>query len=118
MVQLSDVLLKIEVNERTDVEKTVDETMKRICCEEVNWRKFYVYQDSISLMVGILSKFQIHFLIPIAEEAKKDKEREISIICCSTNQNYDEIHFVRINETKILARIDFSRKTAKKLLQN
>ena len=115
MKKMKDIMLELEEKQRKEIERTVDEVMKRICCEDVDWRNFEVYESSASMIINILSKMEIHFLLPIAEEAKLEKNRQVRIIIISTKEKYDDIWFVRIDATHLLARIDCSSKTAKYL---
>ena len=115
MKKMKDIMLELEEKERDEVAKTIDECMKRICCENVDWRNFAVYDSSVPTITNILRKMEIHFLLPIAEEAKLEKDKQVKIIVTSTKDKYDDVWFVRVDTTKLLARIECSSRTMKYL---
>ena len=116
MKKMKDIMLELEEKERDEVAKTIDECMKRICCENVDWRNFAVYDSSVSTITNILRKMEIHFLLPIAEEVVMDEAgREVRILITSTKDKQDDVWFVRVDTTKLLARIECSSRTMKYL---
>ncbi len=116
MKQIKDVVATMKnLTEREDVEKTIDECMKKIGCENVDWRNFYIYDSSLPWIENILSKMQIFFLIPIAEEAKVNSKRKIIIFCNKTKEKEDEIWTIRVNATQLHVNLYISPKTAEYL---
>lgn len=116
MRRMKDIMLELEEKERDEIAKTIDECMKSICCESVDWRNFKVYDSSVSTIKNILRKMEIHFLLPIAEEVMLEEgKREVRILITFTKDKHDDVCFVRIDATKLLARIDCSPKTVKYL---
>ena len=92
---------------------TIDACMASICCEGVNWREFTVYESSSKMMQKILESLSIEFLLPIAEEAREEKDREVIIFCNTTSEKEDEIWFVRVKSTQLHSTINLSSQTAK-----
>ena len=111
-MKLEDVLNQIPEEKRKEVEMTIDACMASICCEDVNWREFTVYDSSSKIMQKVLQSLAIEFLLPIAEEAKKESEREIIIFCNATAEE-DEVWFVRVKSVQLHATINLSTQTWK-----
>lgn len=112
-MKLVDIVSEIPEERRKEVEKTIDACMTSICCEDVDWRNFNVYDSSSKMMQKILEHLSIEFLLPIAEKAKTENEREVIIFCSTTSEKEDEIWFVRVKSTELHATINLSSATAK-----
>ena len=114
-MKIKDILNEFKESERKEIEATVNECMKSICCEEVEWKEFCVYEICSELFKKMLQKLQISFLLPIAESARDEIKREVMIFCYITKQKEDRIYCVRSNSNKIHWMISLSKKTAKDL---
>ena len=116
MQQIKDVVAAMkDLEVREDVEKTIDECMKKIGCENVDWRNFYIYDSSVFWIENILSKMQIFFFIPIAEAVKNASKREVILFCSKTKEKEDRIWTIRVNATQLHVNIYISPKTAEYL---
>lgn len=117
-MKIKDIIEKFGEDERKEIETTIDACMESICCKDVQWREFSVYDSSCELLEKALKNMFVEFLLPIAEEAKDESDREIIILCSSTKKKEDEIWFIRVNPVQIYAMISFSAKTTRYLSKN
>ena len=116
MKQIKDVVAAMkDLQAREEVEKTIDECMKKIDCENVDWRNFYIYDSSLHWIESMLSVMQIFFFIPIAEAAKVNNKREVIIFCNKTKEKEDRIWTIRVNATQLHVNLYISPKTAEYL---
>lgn len=116
-MKIKDIVAKIPEENRKELEKIMEACMKSICCEDVEWKEFNVYDSSSELMSKILQNLLVEFLLPIAEREREEK-REIIILCNEWTEKKDEIWFVNVNAEKTYATISLSQQTAKKLTKN
>lgn len=114
-MQIKDIIAKFGEEERKEVEKTIDACMGSINCKEVKWREFFVYESSSEMLEQTLKNLVIEFLLPIAEIARDEPDREVTIFCNYTGKKYDEIWTVRVNPLQLYATISLSKKTVKYL---
>lgn len=117
-MKIKDIIVKFGEDERKEIETTIDACMESICCKDVQWREFSVYDSSSELMEKALQNLFIEFLLPIAEKARDETDREVIILCGSTKKKEDEIWFVRVNPLQLYATISFSSRTIKYLQKN
>lgn len=110
-MKIKEIMEKISEEKRGEVEETVNACMKSICCENVNWKEFSVYESSSNIMQEILENLAIEFLLPIAEVAREEPEREIVVFCNIVSKKEDDIWFVRVKSKQLHATINLSNQT-------
>lgn len=112
-----ETLLNEIVNEenREKIVRTIEETAKAICCENVEWKDFLVNSESEKLLKKMISNYQLQFLIPVFEFAKNsDNNRKIFIIIIP-NSKEDEFWPVKVSAKEIHGVIYLSKTTTKYL---
>lgn len=114
-MKIKDILAKLTEEEQKEAMSTVNSCMRSICCENVKWMEFVVYDQSAELMRKIIKKLAIEFLLPIAEIAREEQGCEITIFCNCSDAKYDDIWHVRVNKSKIYVTINLSKGTRKHL---
>lgn len=107
-VTIAQILLEFKQEKREKLVTFVNECMKSICCKDVNWQGFEVYEPSKEKMIGLLQNEAIEYLEAIADEMKLKQYDKVKIsIVHSKNKT---IQTVGLNNHTLLAIISATKK--------
>ena len=65
---IGEILKGMDEDIRKEIVRTVNESMKIICCENMKWEEFQVYNSSVKLMELILKNFATEYLLAVSNE--------------------------------------------------
>ena len=97
---------------RDEIEITVDACLEAICCKEVDWKSFRVYESSVPIMKNMLKAMAVEYFLVIADEVR-DLDVEVKIALKKAKKS--SVWMVPVNHSEIVAVISISDKCYKNL---
>lgn len=112
---IGEILKGMDEDIRKEIVRTVNESMKIICCENMKWEEFQVYNSSAKLMELILKNFATEYLLAVANEVLlREGIEEITIAIQKGKE--DLCDFIRCNKSSLFVCLVIANKKTKKFL--
>lgn len=119
MKKMKIILSSISEREREEIIKTFDTCIKAICCEDISWQEFFVYESSEEMMKKMLLSKEAQYIMVICDQVKcireEEKEGRTVKICITENKKEEEVQCIKGNENTLLAVITLSTRSKKRL---
>lgn len=100
-IRIEEILEELEKEERNNLEILIDECMKSICCEDIDWEAFQVYLPSKQDVKTLLENQEIEYLEVIADESKSRDCNCVKISIMHAKEKY--IQTVKHNSNTLIA---------------
>lgn len=112
---IGEIIEGMEEELKNEVVRTVNESMKIICCENMKWEEFQVYNSSAKLMELILKNFATEYLMVVANEVvKRDGIEDVLILVQKGKE--DLCDFIRCNRSDLFVSLVIANKKLRKFL--
>ena len=113
---IANILEEMDVSdeERKSIEKEIERSLQLIGCEEIGWKEFQIYEQSVPRFSQILKKHCTEYLLAVTDFVQSFNTVEAVKITIQHGKS-KEVKVVRVNGKTAIAIIFIPRTEEKKL---
>lgn len=109
-LQIAQILNSIEETRRKEIITTYNECMKAICCENINWQAFEIFNTSQDIVKNMLLGFSPEHIMAISDIInQRDGEKCTVKICFHIKEN-EEIFTVKQSSDTFIVSVQITNK--------
>ncbi len=112
--KISKILEEMEKEQRQEVFKLFDASLKEICCENVDWLDFQVFLPSCKMVKEMLMSLTPEYILTVCDKVNQCYCENVKITVLK-NRKETFIDTVKLNVNTMLVYIEISSKRVKEI---